>query len=84
MNSMSGMDSGSETGSWYNGKYIPTDAEATEYQATREPWAYNVIYGYYGVAFLCVALAAFTVVNFVWKVGIGARFLRYYFLLNEV
>lgn len=84
MNNMSGMGSDSETGSWYNGKYVPTDAETTTYQATREPWAYNIVYGYYGLALLCAALAVFTVVNFVWRVGIGARFVPLILLLNKL
>lgn len=33
------------------GQYIPTSAERTAYQAERVPWADQVVYGYYTLAF---------------------------------
>ncbi|KAK0459862.1 uncharacterized protein EV420DRAFT_294365 [Desarmillaria tabescens] len=43
-------------GTYYNGHYVPTSAEVTEYQSTREPWASSVKYGYYGLYFFAVTI----------------------------
>jgi hypothetical protein len=59
------------------GDYVPTSDEVTAYQAARIPWASQVKYGYYTLAFLSSILVAFTIVRALWylrtRYGYGSR-----------
>jgi hypothetical protein len=63
------------------GDYVPTSDEVTTYQAARIPWANQVKYGYYTLAFLSSILVAFTIVRALWyfrtRYGHGSRWRLY-------
>lgn len=61
------------------GEYVPTSAERTAYQALRVPWANEVVYGYYTLAFVLGLLAIFTFSHGLWKLRVryGIRFPLY-------
>ncbi|WWD04408.1 hypothetical protein V865_002477 [Kwoniella europaea PYCC6329] len=52
------------------GRYVPTAAERTAYQAARIPWADQVVYGYYTLGFLCGLLVVHTILNGLWKLRV--------------
>ncbi|OCF78055.1 hypothetical protein I204_02061 [Kwoniella mangroviensis CBS 8886] len=52
------------------GRYVPTAAERTAYQAARIPWADQVVYGYYTLGFLCGLLGVYTILNGLWKLRV--------------
>nr|XP_019043738.1 hypothetical protein I302_08319 [Kwoniella bestiolae CBS 10118]OCF22668.1 hypothetical protein I302_08319 [Kwoniella bestiolae CBS 10118] len=56
------------------GRYVPTSAERTAYQAARIPWADQVVYGYYTLAFLCGILALYAILYGLWKLRIRYRY----------
>jgi hypothetical protein len=57
------------------GDYVPTSDEQAAYQATRDPWASNVRFGYYTLAYICGILGIFIVLNGLWKLRVRYNYL---------
>jgi len=55
------------------GNYIPTSAQRTAFQAARIPWAEQVVYGYYTLAFLLGILVLAVGVNVLWILRVRHR-----------
>ncbi|KIY72479.1 hypothetical protein CYLTODRAFT_417875 [Cylindrobasidium torrendii FP15055 ss-10] len=55
------------SGTYYNGHYVPTQAERTAYQAAHsDAWAKTVCYGYYGIYFFAAGIGFAAIYNVYW------------------